>query len=400
MGRTDYARQRKIDEGIFVLNANNVAALPLIYETATNPGRWRRALDTVAEALEAKAIALLIRQPDSLSRDKQMLSSAYLDFVRSPAGIYYGLCLSKLQNPDWDYLARQPSWRITQDTETGLTAEALDSRADYRMLRRKVGVGRRWGVRFNADRLWFDAASIALPADQAAAPAALAPQLNGLLPHLTKAIELGRTFGLLKARYKAVLAALDHVKIGLAVALPSGELIVRNAELDRILSLQDGLSVDPSGRLAMPSEDLQAEVQAGIQVVGDAAAGKSRKAEFLVAIPRPTRDPSFLLECAPLVDSSAEIASGLQGALISVVDPVSVPEIDMRRFVKLYKLTRAEAGVCELMLLGLTTEVIAEHRGVSPLTVKNQISVIYSKVGVARRSEFIRLVMKLLPPVG
>lgn len=383
-----------------MLSVKSAEALPLIYETATNPGRWRRTLDTMAEALDAKAIALLIRQPGTMTRDKQMLSSDYLDFTRSPAGIYYGLWLSKLQNPDWDYLARQPSWRITQDTETGLTADVLDSRADYRMLRHKVGVGRRWGVKFNADRLWFDAASIALPDGQAVAPATLATQLNILLPHLTKAIELGRTFNLLKSRYRAVLAALDYVKIGLAVALPSGELIVRNAELDRILDLQDGLAVTPSGHLAMPETDLQAEIKAGIQLVSDAAAGTSQMAEHLVAMPRPSGEPSFLLEVAPLIDSSAEIEPGLQGALISVIDPVSVPEVDMRRFVTLYKLTSAEAEVCKFMLLGLTTEAIAEQRDVSPLTVKNQISVILSKVGVARRSEFIRLVMKLLPPVG
>lgn len=400
MGRTDYVRQRNIDEGLFVLSVKSAAALPLIYETVTNPGRWRRTLDTMADALEAKAIALLIRQPGTMTRDKQMLSSAYLDFIRSPAGIYYGLWLSKLQNPDWDYLARQPSWRLTQDTETGLSADVLDSRADYRMLRRKVGVGRRWGVKFNADRLWFDAASIALPDGQAAAPASLAPQLNILLPHLTKAIELGRTFGLLKERYRAVLAALDYIKIGIAVALPSGELIVRNAELDRVLDLQDGLTVNASGCLVMGGKDLDAEVQAGIKVMSDAAAGKSHKTEHLVAVPRPSGEPSFLLEVAPLVDSSAEIEPGMQGALISVVDPVSVPDVDMRRFVTLYNLTRAEAEVCKLMLLGLTTEAIAERRDVSPLTVKNQISGIFSKVGVARRSEFIRLVMKLLPPVG
>ena len=40
-------------------------------------------------------------------------------------------------------------------------------------------------------------------------PTGLAPQMNLLLPHLTKAIELGRAFSLLKVRYKAVLAALD-----------------------------------------------------------------------------------------------------------------------------------------------------------------------------------------------
>ncbi len=383
-----------------MISAKSAAVLPLIYETATNPGRWRRTLDAITEAVEARAIALLIRQPGSRSRDRQMLSSAYLDFIRTPAGLYYGLWLSRLQNPDWDYLARQPSWQLTRDTEIGPPPEELDRRADYRMLRRKVGVGRRLGVKFNDDRLWFDAASIAFPAGHAQVPDSLGPQLNLLLPHLTKAIELGRAFGVLKARYKAVLAALDHVKIGIGVALPSGEVIVRNAELERILDLRDGLQVDASGHLVPRQADRAAELRAALHDVCSSAAGQGTVAEHLVAVERRSGETPFLLEVAPLVDSAAEIEKGLRGALISVVDPASVPEVDMRRFVKLYRLTSAEAEVCALMLQGLTTEAIADARNVSPLTVKNQVSSILSKTGVARRSELIRLVMRVLPPVG
>jgi hypothetical protein len=62
-----------------------------------------------------------------------------------------------------------------------------------------------------------------------------------LLPHITKAVEIGRTFSQLKSRYSAVLTALDRVKVGLAIALPSGDVIVENEEAQRILSLKGGL---------------------------------------------------------------------------------------------------------------------------------------------------------------
>ncbi|MEL6763834.1 MAG: helix-turn-helix transcriptional regulator [Cyanobacteria bacterium J06607_6] len=383
-----------------MLSEKSIVALPLIYETATNPGRWRRALDAMAESFEAKAIALLIRQPDTTHRDKQMLSSAYLDFMGTPAGVYYGLWLSKLQNPDWDFLARQPSRQLTPDTDIGLPAAALDERADYRLLRRKVGVGRRWGVKFNDDRLWFDAASIALPTGYCAQPVELAHQLSHLVPHLTKAIELGRTFGVLKAKYSAVLAALDHVRIGLAVALQNGELIVHNAELERIFDLRDGLSLSRAKRLTATETACEQQIETGIRDVCAISDGQVQPAEHLIAVPRRSGKLPFLVEVAPLIDSAAEIEKSLQGALISVIDPVCLPEVDMRRFIALYQLTEAEAAVCKLMLLGLTTDAIADQREVSPLTVKNQISAILNKTGVSRRSDFIRLVLKLVPPVG
>ena len=38
------------------MDARGYQALELIYDTAVNPGSWRRALDATATAIEAKAI--------------------------------------------------------------------------------------------------------------------------------------------------------------------------------------------------------------------------------------------------------------------------------------------------------------------------------------------------------
>ena len=86
------------------MTPNAAAALPLIYDTALNPGHWRRALDVVASLSNAKAAALLIRRPDPFARDLQMLNSTFLSFSRSRAGVYYALRYARLQNPDWDFL--------------------------------------------------------------------------------------------------------------------------------------------------------------------------------------------------------------------------------------------------------------------------------------------------------
>jgi hypothetical protein len=67
-----------------MLNSEGFAALTHLYDAAVNPGRWRRALDSVSDSVEAKAIALLIRNPNTTSRDLQMLNTKYLKFVCSP----------------------------------------------------------------------------------------------------------------------------------------------------------------------------------------------------------------------------------------------------------------------------------------------------------------------------
>lgn len=382
-----------------IVKPEGYAALTQIYDAAVNLGRWRRALDGVAEALDAKAIALLIRRPDPDSRDLQMLNSTYLNFIRSPWGLYYGLRLSRLQDPDWDFLSKQPAHHPTLDTQIGPTAQELDRRADYAFLRKRLRVGRRLGVRLNSDKLWFDAMSIAFPSGSDVIPPSALEGTQFLLPHLTKAVEIGRTFAQLKARYSAVLTALDRVKVGLAIALPSGEIIVENDEAKRILSLKDGLTKERNGQLRCHDVDQSAELTEAVQKAANTARGEDNCDEWLLAVQRPSALSPLLLDVAPLKDSKAELDGPLEGALITVIDPNRIPHLRMDRFVALYGFTDAEAEVFHFVLQGSSIPDIAEARNTSPVTTKNQISAILNKTGVARRSELIRLAIRVLPPV-
>lgn len=382
-----------------MLTQNGFAALSDVYDAAINLGRWRRALDSVSKAADAKAISLLIRRPDPKARDLQMLNSTYLNFARSPWGVYYGLRYSHLQDPDWEFLSRQPAQIPTPDTQTGVSAEALNRRADYAFLRKKLGVGRRLGVRLNSDKVWFDAISIAFDSKVSEIPAHAMAEVSLLLPHLTKAVEIGRTFAQLKSRYSAVLTALDRVKVGLAIALPTGEIIVQNEEADRILGLQDGVTKARDGHLQCAAADQTAELSHAITQACSTARGEADAVECLMSISRASKAAPILLDVAPLRDSKAELDGPLEGALVTLIDPDRVPHLKMNRFVMLYDLTPAEAAVCGLILQGTETAQIAEMRNTSPVTVKNQIATILSKTGVRRRAELIRLVIRVLPPV-
>lgn len=382
-----------------MLNKDGFDALTHIYDAAINPGRWKRALDATARSLDAGAIALLIRSVDRGAKDLQMVNSAYLEFGRSPAGLYYGLRLAKLQEPDWTYLSRQPVHEPTRDTDIGIPAEELDQRADYAMLQRKIGVARRLGVRLNSDRVWFDAISVAFGTRYETIPDQSIAGTRLLLPHLTKAVEIGRTFIDLRARYKAALGALNRVRTGMAVALPGGEIILSNGEARRICDLQDGLSVTAAGRLACHDPDQSAEFQEAVARVTRTSQGQEATPGQVIAVQRPSGQSPFLLDISPLKDSAAELDGPLDGALLTLIDPDRVPYLRMERFVALYGLTPAEAEVCRLIVQGCSVNDIAEIRSTQPVTAKNQVAAVLEKIGVRRRLELIHLVIRVLPPV-
>jgi DNA-binding CsgD family transcriptional regulator len=118
-----------------------------------------------------------------------------------------------------------------------------------------------------------------------------------------------------------------------------------------------------------------------------------------MAVKRPSGDAPLLVDVAPLKDSKAQLDSPWEGSLITIIDPDRVPYLRVDRFVALYDLTPAEADVFGHIVHGRSVNEIAEMRSTSPVTAKNQVAAILGKTGVNRRSELIRLVIRVLPPV-
>ena len=305
-----------------------------------------------------------------------------------------------MQNQDWDFLQAQPPHVPVPDLETGLSAEALDARKDYAFLRKRTGVARRLGVRLNADSVWFDAMSIGFDRQRVEIPLSANERSRALLPHLTKVLEIGRVFALLKARYKAALAALERVQAGIVIALPEGQIVVKNAEAERIFGLKDGITLSGDGRILTSDPDVTSKIRAHIFDVGSTAQGLANRHESLISIARPSGLTPFLIDIGPISDSKAELEKGLDGALITLIDPERIPYLRMDRFTELYGLSPAETDVCRLIADGVSVAEIAERRGTSPTTAKNQVSTVLSKTGVRSRTELIRLILRVLPPVS
>lgn len=382
-----------------MLTQQGFQALGEIYDASVNFRRWNQALDKVVDALEAHAIALVIRHPQGEGTDQTILSAVYRELKKSPWGVYYAMRYKHLQKPDWEYLSQQPAQTPTPDTALGIPTRELDRRGDYAFLRKRYDVGRRLGVRLNDDRAWFDAMSIGFHAGAERIPGTAVERAMPLLPHLTKAVEISRVFTELRARYRAVLSVLDRVQVGMMIALPTGDIIVENVEASRILDQGDGLIMDRGGRLNAVNADETAMLRQFIQDAANTANGEEDQAERLVTVTRPSARTPYLIDVAPLKDSAAELEGPLTGALITLIDPDRVPYLRMGRFAAIYGLSPAETEVCSLLSEGCSVNEIAERRNTTPVTAKNQCNAILAKAGVKRRVDLIRLIIRVLPPI-
>ena len=376
------------------------SALGPIYDAATDLGRWLGALDALTEAVGGHATALLVIEKEDVPYQPSAMSSRYRNWILHGEGQYYLDYLKHYEAFDFETVRRIPVGELLHDINMGTEREVIDQRPDYVFLRETVGVRRRIGVRLHENKAWFDMVAIGFHKRHVLAPASAFKLIPPLVPHLAKTVELWRAFSILRSRYQAVLAVLDRVQVGLAIALPSGELIVRNAEAECILGLGDGLALTPNNRLIGRDPDLAPKIAAAILAASQTARGEADCPETQMASARPSGAHPFLIEVAPLADSAGELGHELPGAVITLIDPAVAPDLDLKRFSRLYALTRAEAEVCALMVQGLTGPTIAEMRNTSPETAKSQMSAVLAKTGTRRRADLIRLVVRTLPPIG
>jgi len=380
--------------------SNQGDAILKIYDAAIDDIRWTSALNESiknigCDGASLHMVDLGVQAPYAVDH----LAGALTAF-KGQKFHYYMTNLAALESEAWALLQVSPAREIIEDNEIWPDIQSVRMRDDYRYLEEHAGVFRRMIARLNDNQSWFDAIAFQFDSSITHIPAATKIAAAGLLPHIAKAFELSRTYRLLREQYQAVLGALNHVQIGICIALPDGTVIVKNDEAVRVLEQGDGLSLGNRGRLICQDPILQSKLNRGISNTALTAAGAAGASEFLLAVSRPSGQPPVLLEVSPLRDSLNELDRGLSGALVSIIDPERSSPIGSVRLATAYKLTDAESAVCRFLIDGWTNQDIADSRNVSIETVKSQVASISQKTGTRRRADLIRLAVKTSPPIG
>ena len=369
-------------------------AVSLIYDTTVDTSRWGAALDEICATVGGSACALLVRSTSDLPYEVNALSRAYRDYIQTPDGLHYLRELRAYEASDWEAFARQPVGSPFLDAAVGITNECLDRRPDCIALEQHLGVRRRLGVRLNDTPVWFDGLTMSFPAEREDVPIS---SIIPFVPHLARAVELGRTFSHLQERYKAVLTVLDRVSAGLAIALADGQIIVANAEAERLLSSRDGISLDRGKRLLAASQSDTMLIQKGIALAAETARGEGSRTETRLQLTRRDHTHPLLVDITPLSDSGRELDLFLQGALVTLIDPDRPRKLEVVSFANLHGFTAAEQEVCKLLVEGNSVKEIAEIRNTTHVTAKNQINRILGKVGAGSRFDLIRRIVRTLP---
>jgi hypothetical protein len=370
-------------------------AIPDIYNAALRPDLWPKALDRVTHILQTRGAVIIAYDHDDQAYKMQAWSSIFTFEDMQE----YAERFSQYERQVSNYLRDCPPRYMGTDLEIWPDMENEPDRPDLKFLRERFGIVARGGAKLNTHDAWKDFITVQHGQQWRNVPADFWNVLKIAVPHLSKAVELGRTFNMLRLRYQAVLAALDKVGIGICIAPGDGWIAVSNEKAQHILSDRDGLSVSREGYLVARNDDVTARLNAAIHSTAQTAKGSGIDDEISITCPRISGKTPFLVVISPLRDSNAELEPHFSGSLIYIIDPDETAEFSVDGLARIFGLSTAEAGVCEALIHCGTVKVIADQRGVSPETVRSQVRSIYSKTNVSSRTGLIRLALLLNPPI-
>jgi DNA-binding CsgD family transcriptional regulator len=246
-----------------------------------------------------------------------------------------------------------------------------------------------FGVVENSRSRW---ASISLYRDSSRLPFQ-GPELElvrFLAPHMQRAFKLHLEFSELKAQSVSYETTLDMLATGVIFLGFKGEVLLLNRSATAFLAERDGLQASRAGIRAErePESDLLTKTisEACSRSISN---GPSVGGTMLVS--RRGRPPLQILVC-PTRNSPIGLSRAV-AAVAFVNDPLQQQRPPQEVLRVLYGLSPAESRVALLLGDGRAPREIANIVGVTDNTVRSQIKSIFSKTGVKRQGELVRLLL-------
>ncbi len=216
--------------------------------------------------------------------------------------------------------------------------------------------------------------------------------LEGVLPHLRKAMSLGLRMASLRADAELNAEVIGRLATALILVDARCRVVHANPAADRLLTAGNGVRI-VRGALATQFHGDAAALAAAVARVAAEPGGGGET----LAVRRGSGRPCLLL-VAPVGSAHLVSLVGSEArALVVLNNPDRLPADLPARLIRMFGLSPAEATLAAgLVTGGKRVEDLAEERGVSANTVKTHLKAIYQKTDTSRQAELVRL-LSVLP---
>jgi DNA-binding CsgD family transcriptional regulator len=214
--------------------------------------------------------------------------------------------------------------------------------------------------------------------------------MAALGPPLRTAQRLSRRIAAGDAGRREALLSFDRARQALIVLDRSGYAIYRNEYANRVLANVRRLELR-FGRFIFDGVAMQTEFEHAVRVaVGNPATGEAPLIQR-IRVPRRDAGPPYVLSIVPITGPSdrALLPDGA-GCMVLLSDEEGVSPLPVERLAWLYRLTPAEARICEALYRVGSVESAARALNLTRHTVRSHLKSVYSKFGVATQAQLMQ----------
>nr|WP_180206712.1 helix-turn-helix transcriptional regulator [Pseudomonas sp. SbOxS1]NYU06979.1 helix-turn-helix transcriptional regulator [Pseudomonas sp. SbOxS1] len=216
------------------------------------------------------------------------------------------------------------------------------------------------------------------------------------LPHLRRALQLHNLLDRSESLSELYSQAISRLSVATLVLDESGSVLRVNPVAQEILARSDGLKL-VGGRLEATYPSDNRELQRLIRAAFSPDAPKDAEA---MSVTRPSGlvNLGVVVESIPSLDWAEE--KGQPAALVYIRDASSKSLASEVVTKQLFNLTKAETALAMELANGLSLEEAAEILNIRRNTARAHLRSIFSKTGVRRQTELVRIMLNSVVALG
>jgi DNA-binding CsgD family transcriptional regulator len=174
-------------------------------------------------------------------------------------------------------------------------------------------------------------------------------------------------------------------------------LVFANRDAEKLLEWGDVIALDPKGKVYCTDEVAQQFLMQYLMSYKKSETSSGAIDDGSFVIPKADGWPMIAMVGHDQLESlvSTEFDTDTSDYITLLIrDPNGSHPAQTQKLMEYFGLSQAETCVVEQLVNGESTDKIARNRGVSVVTIRNQLKSAQSKLGVARQSELVSMLLR------
>ena len=357
-----------------------------IYDGALDPKPMARTLANLREAFHANYVTLILRVPDQPDMGVMIVAGD----IEGEGEVIY-MAYPQTNTP----FANQPLDRVFTVDDI-MTSTEWEHSAYFKMYCGPQGVYHVMG----ADISTPDGGKLRFRITRPKSSPGFSNNERALcamfLPHLRRALNIHNLLDRSESLSELYAQAISRLSVATLVLDESGSVLRINPVAQGILATGDGLKL-VGGRLEATYPSDNRELQ---RLIRGAFGQDTQKTAEAMSVTRPSGQVNLGLVVEPIPSMDWADEKGKPAALVYIRDAASKSLASEVVTKQLFNLTKAETALAMELANGLSLEDAAQLLSIRRNTARAHLRSIFSKTGVRRQTELVRILLNSVVALG